>query len=484
MDNPKLLEFFAGTQSISKVARTRGWETFTTDVNKRFKTDYTVNFLNFDLDRLPWIPDAVHGSPPCTFFSIASMHKHWKREGHEWVPQTQYAVCAVILVQRFLETLEKLRAMNPDLIVTIENPAGMMNKLELIPSPPYTRHEITYCSYNDDRYKPTHIWTNDQLWQPRPKAGVHDGLHVKNATLSRNTSAQRSTIPEELCMSLIESWERNLKGNIEIPVVSSTAKTEVVEELQKPFESYHGGKGSEGVYQTIINKIPYHDVFVSACLGNGSIMRKKKPASLNIGIDADPDVISRWKEFPMFSYKILHAQFQEWISEDFPSMYREDLKYFIFIDPPYPVQVRKTKRAVYKHEMMSSEEHLSLLDLLKNVASKYKNLYLMICSYPNQLYDQALPNWKTHRYQGRTRAGVSNEILYMNYEDPMALHQYNYLGQDNRQRERLNKRVARNVKRLKEMDALERNAILSAILQSEELVGPNSDLKKKVQVIT
>ncbi len=61
--------------------------------------------------------------------------------------------------------------------------------------------------------------------------------------------------------------------------------------------SYPGGKSGAGVYQTIINLMPPHRVYIEPFLGGGAIMRLKRPAAVNIGIDLDPEVISNWEYF-------------------------------------------------------------------------------------------------------------------------------------------------------------------------------------------
>ncbi len=59
--------------------------------------------------------------------------------------------------------------------------------------------------------------------------------------------------------------------------------------------SYPGGKGGAGVYQTLINLIPPHETYIETHLGGGAIMRFKRSAKINIGIDLDPDVTSQIK---------------------------------------------------------------------------------------------------------------------------------------------------------------------------------------------
>jgi hypothetical protein len=56
---------------------------------------------------------------------------------------------------------------------------------------------------------------------------------------------------------------------------------------------YPGGKNGAGVYQTLINRMPPHTTYIEPFLGSGAIMRLKRPAHVNIGIDRDPAVIDQ-----------------------------------------------------------------------------------------------------------------------------------------------------------------------------------------------
>ena len=51
--------------------------------------------------------------------------------------------------------------------------------------------------------------------------------------------------------------------------------------------NYPGGKGL--LYQKFINLMPLHEVYIETHLGGGAIMRNKRPARRNIGIDIDPN---------------------------------------------------------------------------------------------------------------------------------------------------------------------------------------------------
>jgi hypothetical protein len=71
-----------------------------------------------------------------------------------------------------------------------------------------------------------------------------------------------------------------------------------------------------------------------------------------------------------------------------------------------------------------------------------------------------------------TRGGrTATEWLWFNFEAPLTLHDYRYLGRDFRERERIKRKQLRWVQRLETMPALERQALLSAIAE----FGGNGD---------
>jgi site-specific DNA-adenine methylase len=67
---------------------------------------------------------------------------------------------------------------------------------------------------------------------------------------------------------------------------------------------YPGGKGK--CYQRLINLMPVHETYIETHLGGGAVMRNKRPAARNIGIDIDQQVIDVWRggDIPANSFRM------------------------------------------------------------------------------------------------------------------------------------------------------------------------------------
>ena len=94
---------------------------------------------------------------------------------------------------------------------------------------------------------------------------------------------------------------------------------------------------------------------------------------------------------------------------------------------------------------------------------------VMISGYESSLYEKSLKSWHIHSFQAATHHGIATEWIWMNYPAPVELHDYRYLGDNFRERERIKKRTKRWVARLKKMPVLERKAFLSAISSLNEI---------------
>ena len=210
----KTLELFAGSCSFSNVAKKLGHKIFTTDNIQYGKIDYVCNIMKFDYSKVPYIPDIIWASPPCTGFSVASIGHHWMGGKNAYIPKTETAKLGIELVKKTLEIIEYYKKQNPDLIYYIENPRGVLRKLGILDNVPFHR-TITYCQYGDTRMKPTDIWTNDLEWKPRPMCKNGDSCHIsaprgsKTGTQGIKGAYERSKIPRDLFSELFN--QSNLK---------------------------------------------------------------------------------------------------------------------------------------------------------------------------------------------------------------------------------------------------------------------------------
>ena len=75
-----------------------------------------------------------------------------------------------------------------------------------------------------------------------------------------------------------------------------------------------------------------------------------------------------------------------------------------------------------------------------------------------------LADWTSTTFQAVTRSGrIATEWLWFNFPEPIALHDYRFLGRNFRERERIKRKKLRWVNRLKVMPTLERRALLAAL---------------------
>ena len=205
----KAIELFAGSRSFGKVAEKFGYEVISVDINSFENIDYVVDILKFDYKKHDIKPKVIWASPPCTYFSVASIGHHWHENG---TPKTKEAILGLKILNKTLEIIEYYK---PDYFF-IENPVGKMRrKIKGI-----DRTTVTYCSYGDTRMKPTDIWSNHiydmfnlEGWRPLPQcfAGNVKCHHEaaprgsKTGTQGLKNNYERSKIPKKLLIDIIKS---------------------------------------------------------------------------------------------------------------------------------------------------------------------------------------------------------------------------------------------------------------------------------------
>lgn len=144
----KIIDLFSGLGGWSQPFIDNGHDVYRIDKDKKFKAELHVDFLEFNFSDIPWKPDIILASPPCETFSVASIGHHWHKNRE---PKTNAAALGKKLV---LRTVEFIKFLNPKIAI-IENPRGMLRKLELIDFP---RKSIWYCHFGEERAKPTDLW--------------------------------------------------------------------------------------------------------------------------------------------------------------------------------------------------------------------------------------------------------------------------------------------------------------------------------------
>jgi site-specific DNA-adenine methylase len=214
--------------------------------------------------------------------------------------------------------------------------------------------------------------------------------------------------------------------------------------------SYPGGKGV--VFHQLINLMPPHEVFIEAHLGGGAVIRNKRLADRNIGIDIDPEVITRWKGLNLENIELVNGD-----ANDYLKSYRITGKEMIYCDPPYIRATRKMTRRLYKYEY-TLKQHMELLEIIRSLSCM-----VMISGYESKLYKDVLKGWNTHTFIAGCQHGIAIEWVWMNYSPPLELHDYRYLGVNFRDREQIRNKLKRWIRRIKAMPVLERKALLSAL---------------------
>jgi len=204
----KTVELFCGTKSFSKVAKSRGHDTFTVDNDEQFEPDLCEDITK--IVKLSNNLDVIWASPPCESFSVAAIGKNWDKETKQ--PKTKKAIESLKLLDDTVFIIKNSETK----YWFIENPRGMMRKkIDEIFSKyqitGYVRRTVTYCKYGDNRMKPTDIWTNCKQWIPKPPCKNGAPCHVaaprgsKTGTQGLKNAKLRGVIPPELFHEIFDS---------------------------------------------------------------------------------------------------------------------------------------------------------------------------------------------------------------------------------------------------------------------------------------
>lgn len=237
-----------------------------------------------------------------------------------------------------------------------------------------------------------------------------------------------------------------------------------MEHIPAPYKTYPGGKSGESVYQAIINQIPPIKVMVSLFAGNGGVERRlDMKGGLLILNDLDKEVYRRYVAIQtalpptvqMVAYNYNGLTMMEHYTTIRNRRARQTL---LFADPPYLFDSRSSQRDIYNHEW-DYDTHANFLKLALKASDRG---YKVAITHPSHLlYENRIGHWRKVDFESVTRAGKKfRDTLWLNYDCPMELQDYSYLGDDYRDRENIKRLVRRNIKRIMTMPVLQRNKLL------------------------
>ncbi len=247
--------------------------------------------------------------------------------------------------------------------------------------------------------------------------------------------------------------------------------------------------------------IPPHRVYVEMFLGSGAVLRRKRPAEMSYAYELDRATIKEFAEhlppehfepwtinadwngvdslpgcggtsigfrlpgsdsktnleiFNVDAFEALRAKF---VASSYFWGLAEPAETVIYVDPPYPESVRSSPTRIYKFEMMAEAEHAELLSLLLAIPAK-----VILSGYDSELYNDTLKGWRKEAIPTTNRAGSKViETVWLNFPEPVELHDYSHVGTDFRDRWRMTKRLRNWTGQLKGMKPAERGAMLEQL---------------------
>lgn len=210
---------------------------------------------------------------------------------------------------------------------------------------------------------------------------------------------------------------------------------------------YAGGKGK--CYQRLISLMPRHTTYIESHLGGGAVLRHKRATQINIGIDADAQVIERWQREHPGLCRLVHGD-----ASSFLVSYPFSGGELVYADPPYLAEVRRRPK-VYRHDY-SVADHERLLGVLKALPCK-----VMLSGYDSPMYRSLLADWRCVSFAAKTHVDVRQEWVWLNFDPPTVLHDASHFGATFRERQTIKRRHARLVDRFDRMDNAERQQVLA-----------------------
>ena len=192
----RILNLFSGTGSVSKPWRKAGHEVFDMDIDSRCSPEFCGDILQWDYSTLPFIPDVIWSSPPCTEYSRA------KTTG----PPRNFKL-ADSLVAKALEIINFFEQENPALIWFLENGDSTLLWGRDVAKNLKDFVVLDYCQYGTLYRKRTRIahsanlyWKTRPLCNPKTCHACPDGkTHLKCAQRGPNKKLTGAARKFDVC---------------------------------------------------------------------------------------------------------------------------------------------------------------------------------------------------------------------------------------------------------------------------------------------
>ncbi len=212
----KLLEIFCGTKSISNVFEKNGWQTYTVDIDAKYKPTECINILDFDYKKFDkHYFNHIHFSPDCRYMSQNQQTWYGRLKGRG---DDKYLFTKELHVEKLNESDKLLYKVNEiinyfeDNTFTIENPYhtkfnNIINRNILN----YPYEIVDYCMYNYPIQKPTVFINNFDLKLKRCDK-THNHVPYKKYCGGGNSPKDKVyQIPKELCEKIFKQINNKKK---------------------------------------------------------------------------------------------------------------------------------------------------------------------------------------------------------------------------------------------------------------------------------
>lgn len=212
-----------------------------------------------------------------------------------------------------------------------------------------------------------------------------------------------------------------------------------------------GSKGAMGAAKRIVSELPPHELYIEAFAGSGAVGRLKKPAGLDLYIEREPARAAALRTMLPRGQVVCGDCTRVLVPEAIPE------GTVLYADPPYLLSTLPRPRRYYKFGPVKDFEHELLLAWLKRFRCR-----VLVSGYWSELYAHRLEGWRLVTFTAPSHGGQRLECLWCNFPEPLERHDTRWVGAGFRERERIQRKVKRWVRRLRELPLHERAAVLAA----------------------